>query len=183
MDRWQCTSSEHLRNALIEMQNLVLLKTRSTPLGPRLPSPTMLLFNCIIRNIMPIINRSTINGEKDDNNYEEIVAIQHKGGKKYDDLRISNSIPIVPTVALQCKDRGLWTNGKIIDKRNYNYNEQSYRMHIKKTGWLITRNSKYVNAMPFIMVQYIRDQLSKDRHTDTLGDISKHFKKPFTIRQ
>ena len=45
-----------------------------------------------------------------------------------------------------------------------------------KTGWLRTGDSKHVKVMPVVIDQYLRDQLSKDNHTDLLGDILRHFK-------
>ena len=52
---------------------VALLQIRSTPLGPGVPSPAMLLFNCPIRGIMPIINRILITSNDDDDHYEELV--------------------------------------------------------------------------------------------------------------
>ena len=41
--------------------HLALHQIRSTPLGQRLPSPATLLFNCLVRGIMPILNRQPVN--------------------------------------------------------------------------------------------------------------------------
>ena len=38
-------------------------------------------------------------------------------------------------------------------------------------GWQITRNSKYLKVTPITWEQYLRDQLSDERKTDTLDDI------------
>ena len=42
-------------------------------------------------------------------------------------------------------------------------------------GWLITRKSKHVKAASIMAEQYLKDQLSKDRKTDRLEDILRHF--------
>ena len=47
-----------------------LLQIRSSPLEPGLPSPAMLLFNHQRRGIMPIINRSLVYSNNDDEHYE-----------------------------------------------------------------------------------------------------------------
>ena len=46
--------------------HIALLQIRSTPLKPRLPSPTTLLCNSLIRGIMPTINRPLIGVNNDD---------------------------------------------------------------------------------------------------------------------
>ena len=50
----------------------------------------------------------------------------------------------------------------------------NHRVQVMKTGWLITRNSKHVKVTPITVEQCLRDQLSKDRHTDILVDNLKH---------
>ena len=45
---------------------------RVTPLKPGLPSPQTLLFNCPICGIMPIINRTPINSNNDDEHCEAL---------------------------------------------------------------------------------------------------------------
>ena len=77
---------------------LALLQIWSTPLGPRLPSPVMLLFNHPTRGIMPITIRSSINADNDDDHYKALVDRQIKAVKNYDTVGNYNSIPIGSTV-------------------------------------------------------------------------------------
>ena len=63
--------------------HVALLKIRSTPLEPELPSPFTLLFNHPIRGIVPIMNRLPINSDNDDEHYETLVNRQAKNNNKY----------------------------------------------------------------------------------------------------
>ena len=47
-------------------------------------------------------------------------------------------------------------------------------IHITKTGQIVTRNRKHINATPIAAEQYLQDQLS---NVDMLDDILKHFEK------
>ena len=55
-----------------------LLQIRSTPLGPGLLCPAKLLFNCPLRDIMPIINRPPVNSNKGNEHYEALIKRQTK---------------------------------------------------------------------------------------------------------
>ena len=46
--------------------HIALLQIQMIPLGQRLPSPTMMLFSCPIRGIIPIINRPLVGMDNDD---------------------------------------------------------------------------------------------------------------------
>ena len=63
----------------------------------------------------------------------------------------------------------------IVDKEDQRHNDQSYRICVTKTGKLIMRNCKHLKVTPIESEQYLRDQLSKDKTTETLQDISKQF--------
>ena len=58
--------------------HIALLQIRSTPLGQGLPSPARLLFNNPIRGIMPILSRSPIGPNNNDEHYEASVERQTK---------------------------------------------------------------------------------------------------------
>ena len=64
--------------------NLTLLQIRTTPLGPGLPSPAMLVFNCCIKGIMLMIKKYPISADSDDDHYKVLVARQHEMDRKYD---------------------------------------------------------------------------------------------------
>ena len=48
------------------------------PLGPGQPSPAMLLLNCSIGDILPIINRPPISSSKNEDHYEALVKREMK---------------------------------------------------------------------------------------------------------
>ena len=54
-----------------------------TQLEPGLPSPVTMLFNCPIRDIMPIMNRSPVDRDYDEEHYEVLIKRQTKDNKCY----------------------------------------------------------------------------------------------------
>ena len=57
---------------------MAMLQIRTTPLGQGLPSPAMLLFNHLVRGIMPVMDRLPINIDNDD---EHNQTLMHRQGK------------------------------------------------------------------------------------------------------
>ena len=57
---------------------MTLLQIRTTPLGQHLPRPAMLLFNCLVRGIMPLMDRQPINIDNDDEHHKNLM---HRQGK------------------------------------------------------------------------------------------------------
>ena len=49
------------------------MKIKVMPLGPGLPSPATLLFNCPARGKMPIVNRLPINLHNYDEHYKALI--------------------------------------------------------------------------------------------------------------
>ena len=76
----------------------------SMPLGPGLPSPAMLLFNCPIRGIMPIINRPLIGLNNNEDHFEVLMMRGTKYDKNHDTFRIYPPVPLGSTVVVQCED-------------------------------------------------------------------------------
>ena len=58
--------------------HIALLQIRMTLVGPGLPSPATILFNCPTRGIMPINNRPPMDINKDEEHYEVLVKRQTK---------------------------------------------------------------------------------------------------------
>ena len=54
--------------------HMVLFQICTTSLGQGLPSPTTLLFNCLVRGIMPVIDRKPIGGDNDDEYHSKFSA-------------------------------------------------------------------------------------------------------------
>ena len=57
---------------------MAVLQTRTTPLGQGLPSPATRLFNCLVRGIMPVMNRPPINIDNDDEHHQTLMYRQGK---------------------------------------------------------------------------------------------------------
>ena len=81
--------------------HIALLQTRSTPLGQGLPSPATLLFNCLVRGIMPRIDRLPINTDNDDEHHTALVNRQHRNQQDIDTSKNFVSLPIGSTVVVQ----------------------------------------------------------------------------------
>ena len=83
------------------LQKMLRLQIRTTPLGQGLLSPAMLLFNNLIRGIMPVMNRPPINRDNDDKHHQTLVHRQGKNDQDNDTSKIFMSIPIGSTVVVQ----------------------------------------------------------------------------------
>ena len=80
---------------------MALLQTRTTPLAQGLPGPAMLLFNCLVRGIMLVMDRQPISIDNDDEYHMNLMDIQGKNDQDNDTSKIFMSIPIGPTVVVQ----------------------------------------------------------------------------------
>ena len=58
--------------------HLVLLQICSSPIGVGLLSAAMMLFNRLLRNLLPQMNRNPMNTNIDDMHYEALEAHQRK---------------------------------------------------------------------------------------------------------
>ena len=77
----------------------VLLQIRTTPLGQGLPSPATLLFNHLVRGIMPLMDR--INIDHADEDHKDLMHMQ---GKMTETMILQKSLclfPIGSTAAVQ----------------------------------------------------------------------------------
>ena len=57
---------------------MALQQVSTTPLGQGLPSPAMLLLNCSVRGIMPLMHRKPINIDNDDKHQKNLMHRQDK---------------------------------------------------------------------------------------------------------
>ena len=113
----KCTMTKcHYTNADI---HLALLQFRTMPLGPGLPSPAALLFNNPTRGKMPIIDRTPISIDNDDEYHKALVKRQTKNDKKYDPARNYTLLPIGSTVAVKREGSDRWTHGTTVGKGDY----------------------------------------------------------------
>ena len=116
---------------------------------------------------MPIINKAPVNTDNDDDHYEALVNRQMKVDKNYDTLRNYRYIPIGSTVAVQREDGGPGNYRTIVEKCDPHHNDRSYKVKVTMTGWLTTRNSKHLKAIPITGEEYLRGSViqgHKDRH-------------------
>ena len=114
------------------------MQIQKTPLGQGLPSPAVMLFNCLIRGIMPVINRLLIGIDNDDEHHKAIIKRQTKNDQDKDTSRNFVSLPIGFTVVVQHEDGGPWTYGTIEGMGDHNHHGRSYHICIIKTGRLVT---------------------------------------------
>ena len=91
--------------------------------------------------MMPVIDRTPINTNNDDDHYERSLERQEKADQKYDTLRNYNSIAIGSTVVAQQEYGGLWIHGTTRDKGAHIHNDCSNSVHVTKTEWLRTWKS------------------------------------------
>ena len=156
--------------------HIALLQVRATPLESGLPSPAMLLFNCPIQGIMPILNRIPISSDNDDNHYEVLVKRQIRNDKNYDTARNYDLFSIESTLVVQQEDGGAWTHGTIVGTDNHSHINRSYTIRITRMGYIITSNSKHIKTTPITAEQYLRDQLMQHMN-DPVHKIIKQYKK------
>ena len=80
---------------------MAMLQIRTTPLGQGLPSPVMLIFNCPVRGITPVMDSPPINIDNDDRHHQTVMHRQGKNDQDSDTSKIFMSIPIGSTVVVQ----------------------------------------------------------------------------------
>ena len=139
--------------------HIALLQTRTTLLGQELPSPAMLLFNCPIRGIMPVMDRLPVNTDNDDEHHKAVVNRQCRNEQGKDTSKNFVSLTVGSTVMVQWEDRGPWTHGTIEVKDNDNHHDRSYKICITKTGKIITNNRWHIRPTPISAEQYFHNQL------------------------
>ena len=118
--------------------HISLLQIQMILCGQGLSGLTTMLFNCLMRGIMPIINRPLVGIDNNDEHQEMTIKRQTKNDKDKDTSKYFVSIPIGSTVAVQWEDKGPWTHGTIEGKGDQNHHDSSYHICITKTGRLVT---------------------------------------------
>ena len=157
--------------------HIPIANTYDPPLGPGLPSPATMLFNCPIRGIMPIINRQLVGRDNGEEYYEVLIKRQTKDDKNQGTLRNYVSIPIGSTVVVQHEDGGLCIHGTVEGKGDHNHHDRSYNICITRTGHLVTWDRQHIKPTSIIAEQYLWDQLQKHTTTDQLEGILTQFEK------
>ena len=152
--------------------HIALLQVRTTPLGQGLPSPATLLFNCLVRGIMPVMDRPLMNTDNDEEHHKALVNRQctKDNFQKF-------CFFIGSTVAVQWEDGGPLTDGTIGDKGDHNHHHRSYKICITKTGRIITHNRQHIRPTPISAEHNLCNQLSKHTKTDPLNTILDHLEK------
>ena len=124
--------------------NLALVQIRSIPTGPWLPSPSMLLFNRLIKGLLPQMNRKPIIINYDDVQYEVLKACHDIYVKNNEAHKDSLSFPIASTVPMQHVMAGSWTHIFIKAFNSSDHRGRSYMVRVKKTCRLITWNMRHI---------------------------------------
>ena len=73
--------------------HMALLQIRTTPLGQGLPSPAMLLFNCLVCGIMPVMDRKPTKIDSDDEHHKNLM---HRQGKMTKTMILQKSLCLSP---------------------------------------------------------------------------------------
>ena len=113
--------------------HIALLQIKSTPVGQGLNSCLKLLFKDIIRGIMPILNRSPVNTDNDDEHYETLVQRQAKTDKNYEysqKLQFNSSRVYCSNSKRRQRTVDPWNN----NKGDQSHNNWSNRIHVTKMG-------------------------------------------------
>ena len=156
---------------------MTMLQVRTTPLEKGLPSPAKLLFNCLVRGIMPVMDRQPINIDNDDKHHKNLMHRQAKSDQDSDTSKNFMSIPIGSTVAVQQEDGGLWTHSTVVGKGNHNHHNRSYKIQVTKTGRIITHNRQHIKPTPITAENFLHNQVNKHTKTDPLDAILDHIQR------
>ena len=103
---------------------------------------------------MPVVNRLPIGFDNGKEHHNALINRQYGNDKDNDTFKTFNPLPIGSTVAVQCEDGGLWTNGTIDEKGNHNHHNISYKICITTTGKTITHNRQHLKPTPISTEQY-----------------------------
>ena len=63
---------------------------------------------------------------------------------------------------VQQEDGGPWTYDTVVGRGDHNHSNRSCIIRITMIGHKVTRNSKYIKAIPITAKQYLRDKLTKN---------------------
>ena len=107
--------------------------------GAGLPSPATMLFNKLMKGLLPQMNRDPIYVSNDDPYPEALEACQMKNDKGKDTQTI-----LLFLLPLQQQNRGLWKHSMIFKPNNDDHRGPSYTIQVMKTRRLITWNSLHI---------------------------------------
>ena len=88
--------------------HFALLQIRSTLVSTGLSHPAKILFNRLIRALLPQIGRQPININNDDKYYEALKSRQEAYAKNNDTCKDSTLFPSGSTAVVQMEDDGDW---------------------------------------------------------------------------
>ena len=95
---------------------------------------------------MPIMNKTPVNSDNNDDHYEALVKRQIRNIKNYDTVRNYDLFSIGSTVVVQWEDGWLWTHWTIAVAGNNNHKNRSYTIRITRTGHIVTKNSRHIKT-------------------------------------
>ena len=141
-----------------------------TPMRQGLLCYATMLFNCLLRGIMLIINRPLVGLYSDEEHHEVIIKRQTKDDKNKETSKNYVSVPIGSTVGIWVYGES-WTHGTIEGKADQNHHDRSHHICITKTGRLATQNGQHVSATQISAEQYLWHHPQKHTKTDPLENI------------
>ena len=129
---------------------------RSTPIDAVLPSPATLLFNRLIRALLCKMNRLPVIFNANDECYEALQTWQDKYINGSDTHKDSFSFLMGSTLAIQCKDGGLWIHGIVEEVKGTDHHGCSYIIRVRKTGRLIVHYMGHIHSTLITTEQYLQ---------------------------
>ena len=100
--------------------HLALLQIHSAPIGVDLQYPATMLFNRLVRSLLPQRISDPFNIKNDDMHYEAIAACQRKYDKDKDTQKDNFVFIAGATVAVQWENGGLWAHGVRVNPKDIN---------------------------------------------------------------
>ena len=140
-----------------------LLQIRSTPIIPKIPSLATILFNRLVKGLLPRISSPPIMFDNDESNHAAVKKEPSSLTQKETDTPVNISLlPAGSTVAVQ--DRGPWMHETIIRHGSEDPNKRCYKIRLKKTGCIITRTKQHMAAFTTSTEDYLRTEIMKGRN-------------------
>ena len=135
----------------------------------------MLLFNTLIRGIMPAIQLTKM---------KTVMMLHWKDKVNLVGIMIlSDNLFLFLQGHCSSSVRAQWIMDpwKSSWQSDHYHNSRWYKIHVTKTGWPITRTGRHVRMMSINTQYYLRDKNPEDRKTDTLEGLLKYYEQQMHI--
>ena len=126
---------------------------------------------------MPVINRSPVGTDNNEEHHKAIIDRQSTNDKSNDASKSFVSFPIGSTVVVQWEDGGPYTHGSIEAKYDCNHQNRSCKIWITTRGKVVTCNRQHIKPTTISTEHYLQDQLCKQTKSDLPDNILAHLEK------